>query len=145
MQRCIMKIFQTILLIISMENYKADANLMIGDMMVTMTDDGDDDDVDDDVDNETMFMMMMAALPSCSVRCFFSEFETNDDTIILVLFRSLDTPQVFNLNNKSVSWVRSMDSHILTVDRETFISDHRSYPIYNRQGRRYFETSVFFL
>ena len=40
-----MKIFQTILLIISMENYKADANLMIGDMMVTMTDDGDDDDV----------------------------------------------------------------------------------------------------
>ena len=28
-----------------MENYKADANLMIGDMMVTMTDDGDDDDV----------------------------------------------------------------------------------------------------
>ena len=26
-----------------MENYKADANLMIGDMMVTMTDDGDDD------------------------------------------------------------------------------------------------------
>ena len=33
--------------------------------------------------------------------------------------------QVFNLNNKSVSWVRSMDSHILTVDRETFISDHR--------------------
>ena len=74
---------------------------------------------------------MMAALPSCSVRCFFSEFETNDDTIILVLFRSLDTPQVFNLNNKSVSWVRSMDSHILTVDRETFISDHRSYHIYN--------------
>ena len=29
----------------SMENYKADANLMIGDMMVTMTDDGDDDGV----------------------------------------------------------------------------------------------------
>ena len=28
-----------------MENCKADANLMIGDMMVTMTDDGDDDDV----------------------------------------------------------------------------------------------------
>ena len=28
-----------------MENYKADANLMIGNMMVTMTDDGDDDDV----------------------------------------------------------------------------------------------------
>ena len=29
MQRCIMKIFQTILLIFSMENYKADANLMM--------------------------------------------------------------------------------------------------------------------
>ena len=29
----------------SMENCKADANLMIGDMMVTMTDDDDDDDV----------------------------------------------------------------------------------------------------
>ena len=29
----------------SMENYKADANLMIVDMMVTMTDDDDDDDV----------------------------------------------------------------------------------------------------
>ena len=28
-----------------MENYKADANLMIGDMMVTMTDDGDHNDV----------------------------------------------------------------------------------------------------
>ena len=29
----------------SMENYNADANLMKGDMMVTMTDDGDDDGV----------------------------------------------------------------------------------------------------
>ena len=29
MQRCIMKIFQTILLIISMENYKADAKMMM--------------------------------------------------------------------------------------------------------------------
>ena len=28
-----------------MENYNADANLMTGDMMVTMTDDGDDDGV----------------------------------------------------------------------------------------------------
>ena len=27
-----------------------------------------------------------------------------------------------HLNNKSVSWVRSKDNHILTVDRETFIS-----------------------
>ena len=30
--------------------------------------------------------------------------------------------KVFNLNNKSVSWVRAKDNHILTVDRETFIS-----------------------
>ena len=29
MQRCIMKIFQTILLMISMENYKADAKMMV--------------------------------------------------------------------------------------------------------------------
>lgn len=33
--------------------------------------------------------------------------------------------EVFNLNNKSVSWVRGRDNHILTVDRETFISDSR--------------------
>ena len=32
------------------------------------------------------------------------------------------TLKVFNLNNKSVSWVRAKDNHILTVDRETFIS-----------------------
>ena len=30
---------------VSTENYNADANLMKGDMMVTMTDDGDEDDV----------------------------------------------------------------------------------------------------
>ena len=30
---------------VSTENYNADANLMKGDMMVTMTDDGDDDGV----------------------------------------------------------------------------------------------------
>ena len=33
--------------------------------------------------------------------------------------------EVFNLANKSVSWVRARDNHILTVDRETFISDQR--------------------
>ena len=33
--------------------------------------------------------------------------------------------QVHNLNNKSVSWLRERDRHILTVDRETFISDPR--------------------
>ena len=35
------------------------------------------------------------------------------------------TCEVYNLNNLSVSWVRGRDSHILTVDRETFISDNR--------------------
>ena len=33
--------------------------------------------------------------------------------------------EVHNLNNKSVSWLRERDRHILTVDRETFISDTR--------------------
>ena len=33
--------------------------------------------------------------------------------------------EVHNLNNKSVSWLRERDNHILTVDRETFISDSR--------------------
>ena len=35
------------------------------------------------------------------------------------------TCEVYNLNNLSVSWVRGRDSHILTVDRETFISGNR--------------------
>ncbi|XP_068217805.1 inactive tyrosine-protein kinase 7-like [Palaemon carinicauda] len=30
-----------------------------------------------------------------------------------------------NLNNISISWIRSRDSHILTVDRYTFIADER--------------------
>lgn len=33
--------------------------------------------------------------------------------------------QIYNLNNKSVSWIRGRDSHILTVEQETFISDLR--------------------
>ena len=41
--------------------------------------------------------------------------------------------EVFNLNNKSVSWVRGQDSHILTVDRETFISDRRFLSMHRRQ------------
>ena len=32
---------------------------------------------------------------------------------------------ITNLNNMSMAWVRMKDSHILTVDRETFISDIR--------------------
>lgn len=40
--------------------------------------------------------------------------------------------EVFNLNNKSVSWVRTADSHILTVDRETFISDRRFLAMHRR-------------
>ena len=38
-------------------------------------------------------MVMMAALPSCFVRCFFSEFETNDVTIILLLLGHLILPR----------------------------------------------------
>ncbi|XP_045133839.1 zwei Ig domain protein zig-8-like [Portunus trituberculatus] len=33
--------------------------------------------------------------------------------------------RIKNLGNKSVSWIRNRDSHILTVDRYTFISDER--------------------
>ena len=33
--------------------------------------------------------------------------------------------EVFNRNNLSVSWVRSGDGHIISVDSETFISDTR--------------------
>jgi len=40
--------------------------------------------------------------------------------------------EVYNLNNKSVSWVRGRDSHILTVDRETFISDPRFSSLHRR-------------
>ena len=35
------------------------------------------------------------------------------------------TCTIVNVGNKSVSWVRMRDSHILTVDGETFISDDR--------------------
>lgn len=33
--------------------------------------------------------------------------------------------QVKQLGNKSVSWIRRRDAHILTVDRYTFIADER--------------------
>lgn len=33
--------------------------------------------------------------------------------------------RIFNIANRSVSWVRGRDSHIITVDQETFISDGR--------------------
>ena len=32
---------------------------------------------------------------------------------------------IMNLKNMSMAWVRMRDTHILTVDRETFISDRR--------------------
>ena len=32
---------------------------------------------------------------------------------------------ISNLSNMSMAWVRMRDSHILTVDRDTFISDKR--------------------
>ena len=41
--------------------------------------------------------------------------------------------EVYNLNNKSVSWVRGRDSHILTVDRETFISDRRFVSMHRKE------------
>ena len=43
------------------------------------------------------------------------------------------TCEVYNLNNLSVSWVRGRDSHILTVDRETFISDNRFISIIKKE------------
>lgn len=55
------------------------------------------------------------------------------------------TLKVFNLNNKSVSWVRAKDNHILTVDRETFISGRTE----NINTHDYFcnssKSSIFFL
>ena len=33
--------------------------------------------------------------------------------------------KVKQLGNKSVSWIRRRDAHILTVDRDTFIADDR--------------------
>jgi len=33
--------------------------------------------------------------------------------------------RILNIGNRSVSWVRGRDSHIITVDEETFISDGR--------------------
>ena len=32
---------------------------------------------------------------------------------------------IINLNNMTMAWVRMRDMHILTVERETFISDRR--------------------
>ena len=40
--------------------------------------------------------------------------------------------EVHNLGNKSVSWLRERDRHILTVDRETFISDRRFSALHTR-------------
>jgi len=38
-----------------------------------------------------------------------------------------------NLGNKSVSWIRARDSHILTVDSEVFISDLRFSAMHSKQ------------
>ena len=48
--------------------------------------------------------------------------------------------EVYNLNNKSVSWVRGRDSHILTVDRETFISDRRFISMHRKEKMSYIVT-----
>jgi hypothetical protein len=54
-------------------------------------------------------------------------FNPSSEAVIHALIGSVGylTCEVYNLNNLSVSWVRGRDSHILTVDRETFISDNR--------------------
>ena len=43
------------------------------------------------------------------------------------------TCEVYNLNNLSVSWVRGHDSHIITVDRETFIADKRFVSMHRKE------------
>ena len=40
--------------------------------------------------------------------------------------------EIHNLNNKTVSWLRERDRHILTVDRETFISDRRFVSLHSK-------------
>lgn len=40
--------------------------------------------------------------------------------------------EIHNLNNKSVSWLRERDRHILTVDKETFISDRRFVSLHKK-------------
>ena len=42
------------------------------------------------------------------------------------------TNQVYNLNNNTVSWLREADRHILTVGKETFISDRRFVALHTR-------------
>ncbi|XP_023345142.1 zwei Ig domain protein zig-8 isoform X2 [Eurytemora carolleeae] len=41
---------------------------------------------------------------------------------------------IYNLHNKSVSWIRERDGYILTVDRETFISDSRFFAVHSDTG-----------
>ena len=41
--------------------------------------------------------------------------------------------EVYNLNNLSVSWIRGRDTHILTVDRETFIADTRFISLWRKE------------
>lgn len=43
--------------------------------------------------------------------------------------------QVKQIFNKSVSWVRVRDHHILTVDRTTFIADERFHAYYSSTGQ----------
>lgn len=45
-----------------------------------------------------------------------------------ILFFFLQVKQIFN---KSVSWIRVRDDHILTVDRTTFIADERFHAYYS--------------
>ena len=41
--------------------------------------------------------------------------------------------RVVNAANNSVSWIRNRDSHILSVDRDTFIVDDRFASLHNRK------------
>ena len=62
-------------------------------------------------------------------------FNPSSSAVILAQVGSIAylTCEVYNLNNLSVSWVRGRDSHILTVDRETFISDNRFISIHKKE------------
>ena len=62
-------------------------------------------------------------------------FNPSSSAVILAQVGSIAylTCEVYNLNNLSVSWVRGRDSHILTVDRETFIFDNRFISIIKKE------------
>lgn len=58
-------------------------------------------------------------------RPYFDNVSMRNTTTVQVGAHAYLTCYVGNLGNRSVSWIRSRDNHILTVDKETFISDNR--------------------